>query len=437
MANKIQFKRGLKAALPSLSPGEPGYCTDTKELYIGNASGGNIKLVKAGELITYAKDYGVLANGSSDDTQAIKNAIAATPPGGTLLLPGGQSLIYDELSITKPIKMIGSLAEDQGYTLLKFNLDGKGTDKVAIRINNQVHGCEFADFYVDHVGSETTHDGILFDGMEGSYPNFIWFSKLSGVYARNFNNNFRFKNVCILTVTNCRSISAKANGFVQTDYASALSFIGCYAQDSIADGFKFHTAFSSGCFSCYSDGNLRGFLFENCYGGYVRDCGSESCRWFAVACSNSNLTVDGLSLVESGTDQSSIFRPTAVYVESGVCEISGVSEERLISTNARLYSILFESGSTGQIRSTGRELLDFRTPYDGACAIDGQFLTQGVPAKTGWKSKDIGKVVYNQNATEQGATGSKYIIYGYRRMTTGNGNILGVDWLQLRALTGN
>ncbi|MCH3962699.1 MAG: hypothetical protein LKE46_00255 [Clostridium sp.] len=39
MANKIQLRRGLKANLPTLAIGEPAFCTDTKEFYIGTASG--------------------------------------------------------------------------------------------------------------------------------------------------------------------------------------------------------------------------------------------------------------------------------------------------------------------------------------------------------------------------------------------------------------
>lgn len=39
MANKIQVRRGLKANIPTLSAGEPGYTTDTRELYIGTGSG--------------------------------------------------------------------------------------------------------------------------------------------------------------------------------------------------------------------------------------------------------------------------------------------------------------------------------------------------------------------------------------------------------------
>ena len=43
MANKIQLRRGIKANLPTLSVGEPAFCTDTKELYIGTSSG-NVRM---------------------------------------------------------------------------------------------------------------------------------------------------------------------------------------------------------------------------------------------------------------------------------------------------------------------------------------------------------------------------------------------------------
>ena len=39
MANKIQTRRGTKAKLPTLSAGEPAFCTDTGEFYIGTGSG--------------------------------------------------------------------------------------------------------------------------------------------------------------------------------------------------------------------------------------------------------------------------------------------------------------------------------------------------------------------------------------------------------------
>lgn len=61
MANKIQFKRGLKGKLPALSVGEPALCTDTKEFYIGNGSE-NIKLTNYSEFAESNKKLNKKAN---------------------------------------------------------------------------------------------------------------------------------------------------------------------------------------------------------------------------------------------------------------------------------------------------------------------------------------------------------------------------------------
>ena len=38
MANQIKIKRGLKSGIPTLVSGEPGWCTDTFELYVGDGA---------------------------------------------------------------------------------------------------------------------------------------------------------------------------------------------------------------------------------------------------------------------------------------------------------------------------------------------------------------------------------------------------------------
>jgi hypothetical protein len=39
MSNLLKIRRGTKASLPTLAAGEPGFCTDTNELYIGTGAG--------------------------------------------------------------------------------------------------------------------------------------------------------------------------------------------------------------------------------------------------------------------------------------------------------------------------------------------------------------------------------------------------------------
>lgn len=68
MANKIQIMRGTKAQLVAkggLSLAELGYCTDTKDLYIGNASGGDTLLLSA-ENIPYNVYRQAIINGNFD-----------------------------------------------------------------------------------------------------------------------------------------------------------------------------------------------------------------------------------------------------------------------------------------------------------------------------------------------------------------------------------
>lgn len=49
MINKILFRRGNRASLPTLNNGEPAFVTDEKELYIGT-SAGNIKITNRAEI---------------------------------------------------------------------------------------------------------------------------------------------------------------------------------------------------------------------------------------------------------------------------------------------------------------------------------------------------------------------------------------------------
>ncbi|OME59491.1 hypothetical protein [Paenibacillus odorifer] len=68
MANKIQLMRGTKTQLVAkggLSLAEPGYCTDTNDLYVGNSSGGDT-LFLAAKNIPYHVNRQALINGSLD-----------------------------------------------------------------------------------------------------------------------------------------------------------------------------------------------------------------------------------------------------------------------------------------------------------------------------------------------------------------------------------
>jgi hypothetical protein len=52
--------------------------------------------------------YGAVGNGTTDDTTAIRNAIAAVPDGGTLFIPTGKFRITDTIHINRAISILGS-----------------------------------------------------------------------------------------------------------------------------------------------------------------------------------------------------------------------------------------------------------------------------------------------------------------------------------------
>lgn len=178
MATKIQIKRGTKANLPALSPGEFGLTTDTEELYIGGNSG-NIRLGKNGESstpnATATHSGGVVAitapagvnlisfyapsDFSGDDTYTVNgSAVTLTDLNGNaiydgwkegapvqLILKGAQAFfksgggVNDTLPPLNP-NMTGELA-DGVFTVT--------ADKLPVAQADALAGAEW--YYADHV----------------------------------------------------------------------------------------------------------------------------------------------------------------------------------------------------------------------------------------------------------------------------------------------
>lgn len=56
-----------------------------------------------------------------------------------------------------------------------------------------------------------------------------------------------------------------------------------------------------------------------------------------------------------------------------------------------------------------------------------------IPASGSWKRGDF---AYNVFPTVLGAASSQYVVIGWKRITTGSGNVLNTDWVEMRTLTG-
>lgn len=61
-----------------------------------------------GGAVYNVRGYGAVGNGTTDDTTAIRNAIAAVPDGGTLYIPTGKFRVTDTITINRAISIEGS-----------------------------------------------------------------------------------------------------------------------------------------------------------------------------------------------------------------------------------------------------------------------------------------------------------------------------------------
>lgn len=78
--------------------------------------------------------YGAVGNGTTDDTTAIRNAIAAVPEGGTLFIPTGKFRITDTISINRAISIRGSGTG----SVLWLDLNSTTKTGIVIGLLNQV-----------------------------------------------------------------------------------------------------------------------------------------------------------------------------------------------------------------------------------------------------------------------------------------------------------
>lgn len=128
MATTIQFNRGAVAGIPTLAAGEPGFCTDTFQLFIGTAASGN-KLIGPGGSGTVTTVSVVTANGVSGSV-----ANATTTPAITITLGAITPTTVNKVTITAPATS-ATLTIANGKTFTASNtLTLAGTDGSTLNV---------------------------------------------------------------------------------------------------------------------------------------------------------------------------------------------------------------------------------------------------------------------------------------------------------------
>lgn len=110
MAPKIQVKRGSKAGLPPLSPGEFGLATDTDELYIGGGNG-NIQ-------ISFKDDLTNHINNKNNPHGVTADQAGAIPAVGTYYGPGTAEGAPDTSTSASMVVYLSSSVNSELYNAL-------------------------------------------------------------------------------------------------------------------------------------------------------------------------------------------------------------------------------------------------------------------------------------------------------------------------------
>lgn len=112
MANPIRFRRGERAQLPLLRPGEPALCVDTGEVFVGGSGGQNLRLETAPDyelialehrldayphVLALCYQYGAGIGGAGETPAGGENAVSI--PVRVEYLDRGNLKIYTQKSV--------------------------------------------------------------------------------------------------------------------------------------------------------------------------------------------------------------------------------------------------------------------------------------------------------------------------------------------------
>ena len=244
-----------------------------------------VGLSDKGGQVYNVKAYGVLGDGSTDDTTAI-NTLATTvftAGGGTLFFPPGTYVLTASIFIQDNVSMIGS-------------------------------GRQVTIFYLKSGSSLTSAHGIIEPNQIGGIPGRGYYSKNNYFAHFSINGNIAGNGVHIyegfagyqcknLVIEDVESYNNGETGFagqvtnVGTDQYSSLSYVNCIAHDNTSDGFQGGGVMWLDCFSYSNLG--AGF---NSVGNFVSGISSHICTQI-LNCRAENNTNGGIgSSLQTGPD---------------------------------------------------------------------------------------------------------------------------------------
>jgi hypothetical protein len=250
----------------------------------------------------WAGQFGVTADGSTDDTAALLAAIEATPAGGTLRLPVGEIVFSSSIVLEKPIRLVGGgkeetiLSPTSGGSYIALGSSGQMATILALHSSTVVSG---------HSGDarRTVFEGLTIQGNSAASTH--GFVAACPVEMHNVDSNGHalagFAVIAEVVLAGSAPILGNANGslfinciaqnngasgfYLLGNDANACTFLACKSPDNGDSGFYDDSLLGNTYVGCEADGNDDYGFFESASkpirGTYI-GCYSETAGHFSL-----------------------------------------------------------------------------------------------------------------------------------------------------------
>lgn len=216
---------------------------------------------------TNVRSYGATGDGTTDDTQAIQNAINDVPKnnGGLILFPTGTYKITSTLTLYANTSLYGTNIFASVITMDGQNKPFfKATDLDDVNIKNLTFNSVKGQF----------NGGITFDTLNNANVQHL---NVENVQLNNSSSDgFTVVNPLMSSIKQVLVDHSRKSGFniySSNSYDSNISMESCFASNNEQFGFKLDGLTFSNFTNCVAEVNYGGFHINNVHGSTFNACG--------------------------------------------------------------------------------------------------------------------------------------------------------------------
>lgn len=299
-----------------------------------------------------ARDYGVVADGSTDDTTALAAALAATPAGGTLLLPKGTAIT--SAALTPAVDNVTLAGWGIGSSVLKA--------KAAANFQNLISGTSRTGVVVRDLTLDANQANRVAQLTTAAYG--VNLSAATDCQIRN------------ILVKNCVGLNATTPGVGIAIGGSSLRCLvaGCILEDNGIAGKTADGVFLSGtnmlAADCVAKNCLdTGFVVESSNHSGITGCISQACGASFAVTNASNSPAYGNFLTNSSGDAWTATTTGGIQVGHPSAATTGDLVDTMISGVILRNASPTSTGPALNVRQTGTAATSGLTVT--GCTFDG------------------------------------------------------------------